>query len=663
MKRIGIFSFYDKDGIIDDYVLFYLKSMKTVLHKIIFVSNGRLASGEEKKLGQLAAKIIIRGNEGFDAGAYKEVISKERHGILSDADELLLFNDTVFGPFYPIEDIFEEMDKKEADFWGITRHEKAIAWGIPVPACVQSYFIGIRKRMLCSDAFMEFWDSQPDVMETLKDAVLKFEFAFTSFFEKRDFRWMTYIDFHELDSVDVKYNFSPTYYANYELVKYKKYPFIKRKNFVFHDGYKLCNGEDIRKCMEYVNENGLYDMGMIWKNILRIYDIQDIYAACHFAFINPSGIRPGRLLPEADAVLVAEMKNDLTASYFLEKIRNAADEFQKIVIFAAPGVIEKVKETEGLDGDKFEIYTGWEWIPPLKAETEEAELLCYISDYGYDCKTKYASKSNTYSVIDNLIESAEMVRGVKEDFRTDSYLGVLFAPEPYIGKECLYMGGVWPEKRYNYARELYGVLGLTVPLTEKKWQISGSSSFWCRMDIIKEFWKHGKGIIHRLKREETGIAVAGILPYLAQQHTYYSGISLSNKQAGIAYVNYREILRSLMESYREERIAMDFPLEYMGGAKQINDFCERYEKIYIYGAGDYGRKVWNALERNREKVLGFVVSSRESGLEEFCGYPVIERKEMSIGEEIGVILAMSAEKQQPVWMALKEMNIHNLFRV
>lgn len=662
-KRIGIFSFYDKDGIIDDYVIYYLSHMKTALQEIIFVSNGGLALHEEKKLGGLAAEIIIRRNEGFDAGAYKEVILKEKNGILNDADEIVLFNDTVFGPIYPMEDIFEEMDKREGDFWGITRHEKAVAWGIPVSACVQSYFICIRKRMLCSEAFMEFWEAQPDAMETLKETVLKFEFAFTRFFEERGFRWTSYVDIHELDSEDARYNFSPTYYANYEMVKYKRYPFIKRKNFVFRDGYKLCGGEDIRKCIDYISENGLYDMEMIWKNVLRIYDIQDIYAACHFAFINPSGAGPRKQTSGTGAVLIAEMKNDLTAPYFLEKIRNVGNEFKEIIIFAGTKEIKRIMEAEGSEADGFKIYAGRERFPLLEAEMGDEELLCYVSDYEYDWKTRHVSKSNTYAVIDNLIESAEMVRGVKEDFGRNPCLGVLLAPEPYIGAECLHLGGVWSGNRYHDVRKLYDILGLTVPLEERKWQISGGSSFWCRMDIVKELRKYKEGILSMPGPGEAGGGLAGILPYLAQQHTYYSGISLSGRQAGVEYVNYREIMRSMLEVYREEDVTIDFPLEYIGGVKQINDFCEGYEKIYIYGAGDYGRKVLNSLKRHREKIAGFVVSSPQSGREEFGGYPVIGRNEMSIDANVGVIIAMSAEKQQPVWRALKEMNVRNIFRI
>ena len=39
MKRLGIFVFYDEDGIVDRYVQYYLEQMSFVLDRIIIVSN------------------------------------------------------------------------------------------------------------------------------------------------------------------------------------------------------------------------------------------------------------------------------------------------------------------------------------------------------------------------------------------------------------------------------------------------------------------------------------------------------------------------------------------------------------------------------------------------------------------------------------------------
>ena len=39
MKRLCIFAHYDKDNLIDDYVIYYLRELKKSFNKIIFVSD------------------------------------------------------------------------------------------------------------------------------------------------------------------------------------------------------------------------------------------------------------------------------------------------------------------------------------------------------------------------------------------------------------------------------------------------------------------------------------------------------------------------------------------------------------------------------------------------------------------------------------------------
>ena len=49
-KRLGVFVFFDKDGIVDDYVLYLLESLKDATDDIIIVSNSYLSPSERKKL-------------------------------------------------------------------------------------------------------------------------------------------------------------------------------------------------------------------------------------------------------------------------------------------------------------------------------------------------------------------------------------------------------------------------------------------------------------------------------------------------------------------------------------------------------------------------------------------------------------------------------------
>ena len=117
MKRLGIFCTYDSDGVIDDYICYLLQEANKVLDKLVIVCNGKLTLDGENKLKAFADDLIIRDNSGFDMEAWRQGILKYKDA-LKDYDELLIFNDSFYGPFYPFEEIFLRMDKEycDADF-------------------------------------------------------------------------------------------------------------------------------------------------------------------------------------------------------------------------------------------------------------------------------------------------------------------------------------------------------------------------------------------------------------------------------------------------------------------------------------------------------------------------------------------------------------------
>jgi lipopolysaccharide biosynthesis protein len=70
MRRICLFSFYDEQGIVDDYVIFFLRGLGGFFEKIIFYSKGPLSQDAEIALRGVVSEVNLRPNEGFDVLAY-----------------------------------------------------------------------------------------------------------------------------------------------------------------------------------------------------------------------------------------------------------------------------------------------------------------------------------------------------------------------------------------------------------------------------------------------------------------------------------------------------------------------------------------------------------------------------------------------------------------
>ena len=93
MKRLGIFVFYDKEGIVDNYVCYLLKNLEKFLDHLIIICNGQLTDKGRKRLEAFSDDIHIRENTGYDAMAYKLAMTEYLGwDEILKYDEVLTFN-------------------------------------------------------------------------------------------------------------------------------------------------------------------------------------------------------------------------------------------------------------------------------------------------------------------------------------------------------------------------------------------------------------------------------------------------------------------------------------------------------------------------------------------------------------------------------------------
>lgn len=149
-KRLGIFCFYDKDGEVDTYVNYLLEELRTVLYKLIIVVNGKITETGRNILLKYADDFIVRPNRGFDVGAYTDVLKQTGCMDWENWDELVLCNDTFYGPFVPMKDIFVKMEDKDVDFWGLNILERGLL------SHIQSYFLVFRQKILSSNDLLKY---------------------------------------------------------------------------------------------------------------------------------------------------------------------------------------------------------------------------------------------------------------------------------------------------------------------------------------------------------------------------------------------------------------------------------------------------------------------------------------------------------------------------
>lgn len=162
MKRAAVFAHYDKDNIIDDYVIYYLRALKEIAEELVFVSCNELSEDEKCKLDGIADFVIAEKHDEYDFGSYKRgyLYLKSR---LNSFEELIFANDSCYGPLYSLRQIFEKMEKgSRCDFWGITKNRfgviknKSSKYVRAIRPHIQSYFLVFNKNVFTSEVFSNF---------------------------------------------------------------------------------------------------------------------------------------------------------------------------------------------------------------------------------------------------------------------------------------------------------------------------------------------------------------------------------------------------------------------------------------------------------------------------------------------------------------------------
>lgn len=322
-KRLGIFVIYNKEGIIERYLPPLLQGLRQCCQKLLIVSNGMILPEEAEKIRHYADAFFYRENVGFDCGAIQDVLS-HLYGWekVLQYDELVIMNDTCYGPIYPLNNAFDDMAGEQCDFWGLTDCEPMQVdsgiWGVEwLPYHVQSYFIVFRRNLLHSNCFRDFWNEMKlsdDYYETIKN----YELSLTKHFHDNGYKSSTYVQRKE------KIPYCYVRYEPYQLVKYHKIPLIKRKLqfFCLEESIPFFSSYERARLLEYLQKENLYDTGMILEDI--------------------------RHRSNDDACRLSDPKPEIKELY------DFCDRSQKVLIYGAGAYAQMVANTFSMEGIAFD---------------------------------------------------------------------------------------------------------------------------------------------------------------------------------------------------------------------------------------------------------------------------------------------------------------------
>ncbi|MEI0566373.1 rhamnan synthesis F family protein [Brachyspira pulli] len=261
-KRLAIFAGYDKDNIIDDYVVYYIKELKKVAD-IIYVSDCNISDSELEKISSYCIHIINGRHGEYDFGSYKRgyIYAKEKD-ILKDYDYIILCNDSVFGPIFNLEEIVKNIENKNTDVWGIFKSLKDSYYDDHL----QSYFISIKQKVYISAEFYNFILSIKKESDK-NNVIAKYEIGLSQLFKENNYSISYFLD----SSLNLNLNRNTPLFDPYISIT-NGFPFLKTyifKHYMYLKQYGLqMNIKKLKNLIKIISKH--YDIQLIIDYLLRI---------------------------------------------------------------------------------------------------------------------------------------------------------------------------------------------------------------------------------------------------------------------------------------------------------------------------------------------------------------------------------------------------------
>lgn len=647
MRRLLIYLTYDKQNIIDDYIGYFLHSMRTVASSVIVVCN---MPGIEKGLYNLtdhADSIFYRENVGLDAGGFKDALcTYVGWDKLREYDELILANDSFYGPFDDIRKIFAEMESRNLDFWGLMRGgpREYGATGKD-PEHILSFFYVFQSPLLHSEDFRSYWEEMP-YYGNYMEVVMRYERQLTSHFASLGYCYDTYADTAANESRNPRNQFFQCDCLAYEMMRKRNFPFLKRKPMTYNTLYCQTQ-ENLALSIEYIDKETDYDVNLIWKHLIRTQHPTKLQRNLGLQYILEAK-KPEKKYDSALICIRADWMNAAeTVCEYLDRLEEVCD----VRIYTDCTDVVEYYRKRG-----FEVIlsegTDMEILRTIDMERYRYICLIHDSDLSSEQIPSRSGKSYFFNIWENLLKDAGHTGSVINLLETKPYIGMLMPPVLIFGTWLGGIGFEW-EQRYAKVQEYLAELKIHAVTDPQIPPVNVTDNFWIKADVLKSL------------AEKPGLpdqAYRYLWNYIVQDSGHLTGIVESAFYAAMNETNYHYYLRTLIgwftEMYGAHQKLGEFREIFRVQSAVVN--CrKRYEKWYVYGTGQIAERFFSWIQ----DTDAFLVSDGEPRNPTFHGKPVMYLSELDLQEEWGVVLCLSGKNRDNVVRLLEEKGLNNYYTI
>jgi CDP-glycerol glycerophosphotransferase (TagB/SpsB family) len=294
VRRVCLFAGYDRDGIVDDYVVAYVRELARHAD-VHYLADCEMRPGELDKLAPHVVSAQACRHGEYDFGSYSRLIRQLGWECIAGYDELLLVNDSCY-LLRDLDEVFARMDARACDWWGLqatkgtiaTRSHPGNRFRQPIPMAavrdsllrdfegeyqydfhVGTYFVAYRAPVLSDAHFRRLLESVVPG-QSKKALVLKYEVGLTRHLIARGHAFDTFIG--------SLYPFHPIFSNWHFHLLGQGFPLFKR--YLLSENHYAVPG--LHDWAERVREKvPAADTGVIRRNLERVTDPERLHRNLH----------------------------------------------------------------------------------------------------------------------------------------------------------------------------------------------------------------------------------------------------------------------------------------------------------------------------------------------------------------------------------------------
>lgn len=454
-----------------------------------------------------------------------EYILSSRKDLNQTLSEVLIFDDSFYGPLYDMTGIFQDMKNIEADYWGISKRAQSI----------EDYFLVLKESVFRISNFAKKFSQFKGVSIAITDL---------------------YSD--EPESVNYRL-----------LITDEKIPLIKKS--IFEDSkehlLKYNHADEISYILKYISDNYTYDINCIIQDLLNKKNITDIVKVLNSLIIIDDNKHD--IVDNLNTVIVIHLFYMDRLGYYRKYIQEIpkdidivfttnTEEKKELIQVAYKDITQshniqvRVVSSRGRDLAAFFV----DCIDLM----DQYEYIGFIHDKKSIRDGQSPSVGDTFSNIlwDNILYSSDYISNIIEYLKGNSKLGLMIPPTPYHGPYNAVSDNFWT-RCLDKTKELLARLNINIDLDINIEPLSIGSAFWARtaifrtvvenpfthLDFPEEPMDVDGTIAHALER---------VFPYLAQHEGYTTSYVMNPYYAAAEIFNFRELY---YHSRRNERNVSD----------------------------------------------------------------------------------------------------------